>query len=168
VNIRKQQPDIKPSFQYRHKSEERFSPAEIEILRENYETYAKDGRLNKYSLLKLLSLEDFEDSEIGTRIHNCIKQIASKSASFGNYVNYERYIQAMAILARGSVQERLEFICSVFDPNGDGHVTWEEMNTVLGNMFKILRATKFEHHTLNMLNERVISFKKILLIILVE
>jgi len=155
-NIPRKQPnDIKSAFQYRHKSEERFNQAEIEILRENYETYAKDGRLNKYSLLKLLSLEDFDDSIIGNRIYNCIKQISSKGASFGNYVNYERYIQAMAILARGSVQERLEFIFNVFDPNGDGHVTWEEMNTVLGNMFKILRATKFEHHTLNLLNERV-------------
>lgn len=144
-------------FQYKYEAEKKFSPSEVEILRENFEACAKDNRLNKYGLLRLLSLEDFEDNIIGSRIYTCIKQISSQGATFGNYVNYERYIEAMSVLARGDVQERLDFIYNIFDPNGDGYVTKEEMHNVLGSLFKVLRSTKFEHPNLNVLNEKVIN-----------
>jgi len=147
--------ETRGGFQYRNQAEEKFSEEEVEILRGNFDAYSKDNRLSEYNLLKLLSLEDFEKSFIGNRIYNCIKQISAKGATFGNYVNYERYIQAMAILARGTIQERLDFIYNIFDPRGEGRVTWEEMNIVIGDLFRILRATKFEHNTLNVLSEKI-------------
>ncbi len=149
--------DERPRFQYRSPAEERFSQEEVEILRGNFDAYSKDNRLTEFHLLKLLSLEDFEKSFIGNRIYNCIKQISSKGATFGNYVNYERYVQAMAILARGTIQERLDFVYNIFDPRGEGRVTYEEMNIVMGDLFRILRSTKFEHSTLNTLCEKVIG-----------
>jgi len=148
--------DERPRFQYRSPAEERFSQEEVEILRGNFDAYSKDNRLSEFHLLKLLSLEDFEKSFIGNRIYNCIKQISSKGATFGNYVNYERYVQAMAILARGTIQERLDFVYNIFDPRGEGRITYEEMNIVMGDLFRILRSTKFEHSTLNALCEKVI------------
>lgn len=50
----------------------------------------------------------------------------------------QEFIQGLSILSRGSVEEKLRWTFSLYDINGDGFITREEMTDIVTAIFELM------------------------------
>ncbi|XP_067635821.1 uncharacterized protein [Eurosta solidaginis] len=53
-------------------------------------------------------------------------------------ISFEDFVQGLSILSRGSVDEKLRWTFSLYDINGDGHITREEMTEIVTAIYELV------------------------------
>ncbi|XP_030379094.1 Kv channel-interacting protein 4-like isoform X2 [Scaptodrosophila lebanonensis] len=53
-------------------------------------------------------------------------------------VSFEDFVQGLSILSRGSVEEKLRWTFSLYDINGDGFITREEMTDIVTAIYELM------------------------------
>lgn len=50
----------------------------------------------------------------------------------------QEFVQGLSILSRGSVEEKLRWTFSLYDINGDGYITREEMTDIVTAIYELM------------------------------
>lgn len=54
------------------------------------------------------------------------------------YVSLQHFVQGLSILSRGSVEEKLRWTFSLYDINGDGYITRDEMTDIVTAIYELM------------------------------
>lgn len=58
--------------------------------------------------------------------------------SGSNVINFEEFLSSLSLVARGSLQDKISWIFSLYDINHDGLITKQEMTEVVGAIYELL------------------------------
>ncbi|CAH1989853.1 unnamed protein product [Acanthoscelides obtectus] len=53
-------------------------------------------------------------------------------------LNFQDFVQNLSILSRGSLEEKLQWAFSLYDINGDGYITREEMTDIVTAIYDLM------------------------------
>ncbi|KAL1516403.1 hypothetical protein ABEB36_000321 [Hypothenemus hampei] len=53
-------------------------------------------------------------------------------------ISFEDFVQNLSILSRGSIEEKLRWAFSLYDINGDGYITKEEMTDIVSSVYDLI------------------------------
>lgn len=53
-------------------------------------------------------------------------------------VSFEEFVQGLSILSRGTLEEKLRWTFSLYDINGDGYITREEMTDIVTAIYELV------------------------------
>ncbi|CAG9766905.1 unnamed protein product [Ceutorhynchus assimilis] len=53
-------------------------------------------------------------------------------------ISFEDFVQNLSILSRGSLEEKLRWAFSLYDINGDGYITREEMTDIVSSVYDLM------------------------------
>ncbi|XP_052132791.1 Kv channel-interacting protein 4-like [Frankliniella occidentalis] len=79
--------------------------------------------------------------------------VAANAGQYAHYVfrtldqdhsgllNFENFVHGLSVLSRGSIDEKLRWTFSLYDVNGDGRITREELADVVGSVYEIMGKT---------------------------
>ncbi|KAF8790661.1 Kv channel-interacting protein 4 like protein [Argiope bruennichi] len=99
-------------------------------------------------------LEDLPKNELQNerweRRQNQLHRILSYSTQYAHYVfksfkqahggtiNFEQFLNILSVLSRGSVVDKLQWIFGLYDINGDGYITKQEMLNIVSAIYDML------------------------------
>ncbi|XP_037092251.1 calsenilin-like [Pollicipes pollicipes] len=58
-----------------------------------------------------------------------------------NIINFEEFLSSLSLVARGSLQDKIAWIFSLYDIDHDGLITKREMTEVVGAIYELLGAS---------------------------
>ncbi|XP_054708828.1 Kv channel-interacting protein 1-like isoform X3 [Uloborus diversus] len=56
-------------------------------------------------------------------------------------ITFTDFVIGLSVLARGSLQEKLRWVFSLYDINGDGHITKDEMSRIVAAIYDMMGKT---------------------------
>lgn len=57
---------------------------------------------------------------------------------FSGHLQWQEFVQGLSILSRGSVEEKLRWTFSLYDINGDGFITRDEMTDIVTAVYELV------------------------------
>jgi len=119
-------------------AETEFAVPEIELL---YEAFKKisdlktpDGLIDVNEFKKAFG---WEESEVAERLFHVFDLDGDQN------VDFPEFVKGLAICRNGSVEEKTKLLFRLYDMNGDGRISKEEL-------YNILRASMLENFSLNL------------------
>ncbi|GAB6024918.1 hypothetical protein CHUAL_010023 [Chamberlinius hualienensis] len=74
----------------------------------------------------------------GIVTEDVLRDIYSKFFPHGGEITFEDFAVGLSILLRGSLEEKLRWTFNLYDINRDGHITKEEMLTIVTSIYGLL------------------------------
>ena len=81
-----------------------------------------------------ICLQSYKDLAIAVHSIAAIKGPINNSPSF---VSLQKFVQGLSILSRGTLEEKLCWTFSLYDINGDGQITREEMSDIVTSIYEL-------------------------------
>lgn len=122
--------------------EKRFTKIELAKVREDFNRNAKDSIISKRSLFEFLGLAEIVNTTLARRIFSAFKLSAENYKN--PFLDYPKFVRTIAVLRKGSIDERVNFIYSLFDLNGDKYVEKQEMIEVFQSFVDAMKLCTFE------------------------
>lgn len=86
----------------------RLSPNELKRIKAEFKAHSnKMDIMTKRSFYEYFKIEELQRTYIGERLYNIVSK--------GSSIDLPKFIEAVAILSKGSAQERFEFFFKIFD-----------------------------------------------------
>jgi Ca2+-binding EF-hand superfamily protein len=165
--IRKILPYINKTIFYREKKENELEDAEIQATRYKPEGLDALCHSTKFSRKELQILYRGFKQECPTGVVNedTFKDIYAQffpqgdSTAYAHYVfnafdqdhsgaiSFEEFVTGLSVLSRGSLHEKLQWAFCLYDINGDGIITKEEMLDIVSAIYDLMG--KFAHPCIN-------------------
>lgn len=88
------------------------------MLKMKFRKFSYEGKMDEPRFLACLNLSELENTSLGARIYDCVKNMMTKNTSshLKNYIDYHKYMKASSILAKGDYKDRAKLIYGIFDP----------------------------------------------------
>lgn len=112
----------------------RFSRKEIQHMYRGFKQECPSGIVNE-QMFKEIYAQFFPQGECGNYAHFVFSTMDSNSSGI---INFEDYLMGLSILSRGTMDEKLRWIFNLYDLNGDGKVTREELTLVVSSVFDLM------------------------------
>ncbi|XP_077295361.1 A-type potassium channel modulatory protein KCNIP1 [Arctopsyche grandis] len=113
----------------------RFSEAEIKKIYRGFKAECPTGVV-KEDTFKLIYAQFFPQgantSQYAHYVFNTLDQDNSGLLSF------DEFVTGLSILSRGSLEEKLRWTFSLYDINGDGYITREEMTDIVSAIYDLM------------------------------
>eukprot|EP01017_Pseudomicrothorax_dubius_P017493 TRINITY_DN196_c0_g3_i4.p2 TRINITY_DN196_c0_g3~~TRINITY_DN196_c0_g3_i4.p2 ORF type:complete len:173 (-),score=49.45 TRINITY_DN196_c0_g3_i4:110-628(-) len=107
----------------------------------------------KRKVLDYYGIIELDTTPFGTRFFNCVKKrVNSQKVSF---LEYSKFIRSVSILTKGNAMERLAFIYSIFDIDGNGYIERDEMIRTFTQFFESMMLVNFDNVHINVLKQRI-------------
>ncbi|XP_026826007.1 Kv channel-interacting protein 1 isoform X1 [Ooceraea biroi] len=126
----------------RHKPEElatlaattRFSRKEIQLIYRGFKQECPTGLVDEDAFKQIFSqfFPQGDASQYAHYVFNTMKRKPSGKISF------EEFLSILSKVSRGSVQEKLQWVFGLYDLDGDGLISKEEMLDVVGSIYEML------------------------------
>ncbi|XP_043524593.1 Kv channel-interacting protein 1-like isoform X2 [Frieseomelitta varia] len=126
----------------RHKPEElstlaantRFSRKEIQLIYRGFKQECPTGLVDEEAFKQIFSqfFPQGDASQYAHYVFNTMKRKPSGKISF------EEFLTILSKVSRGSVEEKLQWIFGLYDLDGDGLISKEEMLDVVGSIYEML------------------------------
>jgi len=114
--------------------ETRFTKNEIKSLYRGFKQECPSGIVNEASFREIYAhyFPQGDCSDFAHFLFCSIDQNADGS------VNFEDFLHGLSILVRGSVDEKLRWIFNLYDVNGDGKITKDELQSIIGSVYDLM------------------------------
>lgn len=112
----------------------RFSRKEIQHMYRGFKQECPSGIVNE-QMFKEIYAQFFPQGECGNYAHFVFSTMDSNSSGI---INFEDFLMGLSILSRGTMDEKLRWIFNLYDLNGDGKVTKEELTLVVSSVFDLM------------------------------
>ncbi|XP_057654180.1 Kv channel-interacting protein 4-like isoform X4 [Diorhabda carinulata] len=113
----------------------RFSEAEIKRIYRGFKAECPTGVV-KEDTFKMIYAQFFpqgvNSSQYAHYVFNTLDQDHS------GLISFEDFVQNLSILSRGSLDEKLRWAFSLYDINGDGCITREEMTDIVSAIYDLM------------------------------
>lgn len=139
--------------------ENRFTEKEVAKLKLDFALISKNGSVLTEKLIEYLGLEEIEMSPFVERLFTTLQQSfegrgrsrLGGSLSFG----YDNFVRLVAILCKGTANERLDLIYKIFDPQDQGYIMKEDFFDVYSMFFHTMMSVEWRQPGLSDLREQV-------------
>jgi Ca2+-binding EF-hand superfamily protein len=101
----------------------------------------------------LLRKSRFVGTKIGDRLFNVFKILNPNPEA--TFMTTDPFLKLMAILYKGTLEEKCELFYTFFDQDGDNFVTRDEMITCFSEFFEAFKSFRVDGARLNELRESV-------------
>ncbi|GAB0094088.1 Kv channel-interacting protein 4 isoform X1 [Sergentomyia squamirostris] len=115
----------------------RFNEAEIKRIYRGFKAECPSGVVRE-DTFKLIYSQFFMQSGLansGPYAHYVFNTLDQDNSGI---INFEDFIQTLSILSRGSLEEKLTWTFALYDINGDGFVTKEEMTDIVTAIYDMV------------------------------
>ncbi|XP_050462139.1 Kv channel-interacting protein 1-like isoform X1 [Cataglyphis hispanica] len=126
----------------RHRPEElatlaattRFSRKEIQLIYRGFKQECPSGLVDEDAFKQIFSqfFPQGDASQYAHYVFNTMKRKPSGKISF------EEFLTILSKVSRGSVEEKLQWVFGLYDLDGDGLISKEEMLDVVGSIYEML------------------------------
>ncbi|KAL6435163.1 hypothetical protein ACFW04_005330 [Cataglyphis niger] len=126
----------------RHRPEElatlaattRFSKKEIQLIYRGFKQECPSGLVDEDAFKQIFSqfFPQGDASQYAHYVFNTMKRKPSGKISF------EEFLTILSKVSRGSVEEKLQWVFGLYDLDGDGLISKEEMLDVVGSIYEML------------------------------
>ncbi|XP_055681196.1 Kv channel-interacting protein 4-like [Lutzomyia longipalpis] len=121
----------------------RFNEAEIKRIYRGFKAECPSGVVRE-DTFKLIYSQFFTQSGLansGPYAHYVFNTLDQDNSGI---INFEDFIQTLSILSRGSLEEKLTWTFALYDINGDGYVTKEEMTDIVTAIYDMVELAPTE------------------------
>ncbi|XP_059615647.1 Kv channel-interacting protein 4-like isoform X2 [Phlebotomus argentipes] len=121
----------------------RFNEAEIKRIYRGFKAECPSGVVRE-DTFKLIYSQFFMQSGLansGPYAHYVFNTLDQDNSGI---INFEDFIQTLSILSRGSLEEKLTWTFALYDINGDGYVTKEEMTDIVTAIYDMVELAPSE------------------------
>ncbi|XP_014230935.1 calsenilin-like isoform X1 [Trichogramma pretiosum] len=127
----------------RHRPEElttlaaktRFSRKEIQMIYRGFKQEAPTGYVDEDAFKHIFS-QFFPQGDASQYAHYVFNTIKQKQTS--GKINFEEFLTILSNISRGTVEEKLQWVFGLYDLDGDGLISKEEMIDVVGSIYDML------------------------------
>lgn len=117
----------------------RFSRKEIQHMYRGFKQECPSGVVNEQMFKEIYAQffpqGDFKAKECGNYAHFVFSTMDSNSTGI---INFEDFLMGLSILSRGTMDEKLRWIFNLYDLNGDGKITREELSLVVSSVYDLM------------------------------
>ncbi|XP_055709072.1 Kv channel-interacting protein 4-like isoform X2 [Phlebotomus papatasi] len=121
----------------------RFNEAEIKRIYQGFKAECPSGMVRE-DTFKLIYSQFFMQSGLansGPYAHYVFNTLDQDNSGI---ISFEDFIQTLSILSRGSLEEKLTWTFALYDINGDGYVTKEEMTDIVTAIYDMVELAPTE------------------------
>lgn len=116
----------------------RFTEGELKRIYRGFKAECPTG-LVKEDAFKLIYQQFFpQGANAGQYAHYVFRTLDQDHSGL---LNFENFVHGLSVLSRGSIDEKLRWTFSLYDVNGDGRITREELADVVGSVYEIMGKT---------------------------
>eukprot|EP00004_Rigifila_ramosa_P023817 TRINITY_DN674_c2_g1_i1.p1 TRINITY_DN674_c2_g1~~TRINITY_DN674_c2_g1_i1.p1 ORF type:complete len:190 (-),score=65.70 TRINITY_DN674_c2_g1_i1:156-695(-) len=112
--------------------ETHYDANELRTIYKQFKSDAPEGTINKEEFTKTMKQMGVKDSFLHELVFGAFDD--NKDGS----INFKEFICALSIMTRGSPDEKLEFAFMMYDLDGNGFITREEMHQIMDSFYKLV------------------------------
>ncbi|CDW73401.1 UNKNOWN [Stylonychia lemnae] len=121
-------------------AESRFTSDEISRIRKEFDKLSKDQVIGKRKLLEYFKLMEINDTYLTNELFFMIKN----SSQINSPVDYNKFINFVSLIAKGSKSEKLQLLFSFFDKTPDAKISKEEVKAHISGTILSLSNIQFD------------------------
>lgn len=124
-----------------------FSAKELRVLEEQFREISRNGRLDRKEFRTSLGILGMvRDSLICDRLFDvfCVQNENSKPQEF---LTFEQYTTGLAIMVKGTVEQKLDFGFDMIDIDSRGYFTFEDLNIIIQSLSHIFTGVMGQDET---------------------
>lgn len=112
-----------------------FTKNEIRLMYQGFKQECPTGVVTEESFKEIFSqfFPQGDATQYAHYVFNTFKQLGQNGT-----LNFEQFLGMLSSLSRGSVTEKLKWIFGLYDINGDGYITKEEMTDIVSAIYDML------------------------------
>jgi len=114
----------------------KFSKKEIRQLYQGFKQQCPTGVVSEDAFKNIFS-QFFPQGDATAYAHLVFKTFKQHYSNTGN-LNFEQFLSVLSALSRGTVEDKLKWIFGLYDINGDGYITKQEMLTIVRAIYDML------------------------------
>eukprot|EP00347_Sterkiella_histriomuscorum_P005095 403357915 len=119
-------------------AESRFTSEEISKIKKEFDKLSKDQVIGKRKLLEYFKLMEINDTYLTNELFFMIKN----SSSLNSPVDYNKFINFVSLISKGTKQEKLQLLFSFFDKTPDAKISKEELKAhISGTILSLANIT---------------------------
>ncbi|KAL7029343.1 hypothetical protein ACKWTF_006197 [Chironomus riparius] len=113
----------------------RFSEPEIKRMYRGFKSHCPNGMV-KEDTFKIIYAQFFpQGANTGLYAHYIFNTLDKDHTGT---LSFEKFVQGLSILSRGSLEEKLCWTFQLYDINSDGHITREEMSDIVTAVYSLM------------------------------
>ncbi|XP_070493079.1 Kv channel-interacting protein 4-like [Chironomus tepperi] len=113
----------------------RFSEPEIKRMYRGFKSHCPNGMV-KEDTFKIIYAQFFpQGANTGLYAHYIFNTLDKDHTGT---LSFEKFVQGLSILSRGSLEEKLCWTFQLYDINSDGHITREEMSDIVTAVYGLM------------------------------
>lgn len=132
-------------------AETRFTTEELSKIKKEFDKLSKDQVIGKRKLLEYFRLMEIGDTYLTNELFFMIKN----SSALNSPVDYNKFINFVSVIAKGSRQEKLQLLFSFFDKTPDARITKEELKAHISGTILSLAGITFDDSGVESLKQAI-------------
>ncbi|XP_069139741.1 Kv channel-interacting protein 4-like isoform X11 [Argopecten irradians] len=112
----------------------KFSRKELQIMYRGFKQECPTGIVNEETFKEIYA-QFFPQGDSSAYAHYVFNTFDHDR---NGTISFEEFVMGLSVLSRGTLQERLQWAFSLYDINGDGIITKEEMNDIVSAIYEMM------------------------------
>ncbi|XP_052771334.1 Kv channel-interacting protein 4-like isoform X10 [Mya arenaria] len=112
----------------------KFSKKELQIMYRGFKQECPTGIVNEETFKEIYA-QFFPQGDASAYAHYVFNTFDHDR---NGSISFEEFIMGLSVLARGSLPERLQWAFNLYDVNGDGIITKDEMSEIIGAIYEMM------------------------------
>ncbi|XP_053407400.1 Kv channel-interacting protein 4-like isoform X5 [Mercenaria mercenaria] len=112
----------------------KFTRKELQIMYRGFKQECPTGIVNEETFKEIYA-QFFPQGDSSTYAHYVFMTFDHDR---NGSISFEEFVMGLSVLARGSLPERLQWAFNLYDINGDGIITKDEMTDIVGAIYEMM------------------------------